>query len=667
MLGPVFWMELHTRSRRRRLFALRTLATIGLSLVLAVVYYNFVLEQQLGSPNRYVPVRTVNGQIIYDRVQPRPIGPGGRLSIQQLAELGGKLFQAYAIGQFILLVGIAPIYCAGCIAGDRERRVLDLVFITRLRNSELVAGKFLARLLELCMLGTTGLPALFLCLLLGGVSWRGLLVVGVLTLAMIAFVASLALVVSIVSARVLSAVVLTYMLLAIIWAGLPIVMLMRQGGLPGIYSPTWFAIAVNPMVGIMSATVPSFINGPGGNPWSDSYMWCIGFYGGVTLLFLLLALVAIRPLGLWASRERVARAPWQIRRARVRRVWNNPVAWREVKTIAVHRRMRWARILALVMLVLVSAPVWVVYLADLLDGHRALAHDINNFEGVIVCTAVIAWLLMALQGSMSFAFERDRSTLDALLTTPLSGRQIVLGKLAGIFRSSTFALVCPLLFIALAWGHGVMSLRAGLLGAAIVLLGALTAAAWGLLCSIATRTTVKAASCAFLAALVLLIGLPLLVAATLNRNLQHELLPATFISPSINLDYAIFERADYTSPYPYDQQAWINTRFPRWDDRLALAQMHFAFAGAAAVVFAAFGMRLVERRHRVGPRRDGLQPSPARAPVARPLETSAATPAAGSFADSKTAMASQLSSPAVDRGLNKVEDQLSDVDASRAR
>ena len=111
------------RSRRRRLFALRTLATIGLSLVLVVVYYNFVMEQ-LGTTNRYRAVRTSNGQVVYTNVQPQGIGPGGRLNIQQLAELGGKLFQAYAIGQFILLVGIAPIYCAGCIAGDRERRVL---------------------------------------------------------------------------------------------------------------------------------------------------------------------------------------------------------------------------------------------------------------------------------------------------------------------------------------------------------------------------------------------------------------------------------------------------------------------------------------------------------------------------------------------------------------
>ena len=182
--------------------------------------------------------------------------------------------------------------------------MLDLVFITRLRSTELVAGKFLARLLELCMLGTTGLPALFLCLLLGGVSWQGLLVVGALTLAMIAFVASFALIVSIVAARVLSAVVITYMLLIIAWAGLPIVMAMRQGGMPPIYSPTWFVIAVNPMFGIMSATVPQFASAPGGNPWSDSYLWCIGFYGSAAILFLLLALLVIRPLGLWASRER---------------------------------------------------------------------------------------------------------------------------------------------------------------------------------------------------------------------------------------------------------------------------------------------------------------------------------------------------------------------------
>ena len=208
-----------------------------------------------------------------------------------------------------------------------------------------------------------------------------------------------------------------------------------------------------------------------------------------------------------------------------------------------------AHILALVMLLLVSAPVWIVYLADLLDGRRALQNDIHSFEAVVVCTAVIAWLLMALQGSMSFAFERDRSTLDALLTTPLSGRQIVLGKLAGIFRSSAFALLCPLLFIALALAHGVMSLRAGILGAVIVLVGAFLAAAWGLWCSISMATTVKAASYAFLAALVLLIGLPILNAAVLNRELQYNLLPMTFISPSVNLDYAVFERADHTSPY----------------------------------------------------------------------------------------------------------------------
>ena len=182
----------------------------------------------------------------------------------------------------------------------------------------------------------------------------------------------------------------------------------------------------------------------------------------------------------------------------------------------------------------------------------------------MVCTAVIAWLLMALQGSMSFAFERDRSTLDALLTTPLSGRQIVLGKLAGIFRSSAFALGCPLLFIALAWAHGVMSLRAAVLGGVIVLVGAVLAAAWGLLCSISMATTVKAASYAFLAALVLLIGLPILNAAVLNRDLQYNLLPMTFVSPSVNLDYAVFERADHTSPYegPY----WADTHFPRAGD-----------------------------------------------------------------------------------------------------
>ena len=159
-----------------------------------------------------------------------------------------------------------------------------------------------------------------------------------------------------------------------------------------------------------------------------------------------------------------------------------------------------------------------------------MQHDIHEFNAVIAMTAVVTWLLMTLQGSMSFAFERDRSTLDALLTTPLAGRQIVLGKLAGIVRSSAFALGCPLLFIALAVMHQVMSWRAAALGGAIVVVTSVLAAAWGLLCSISTSTSVKAATYAFVVALVLLIGFPF----AFGTNIDSEHRAAAQVAAAYN-------------------------------------------------------------------------------------------------------------------------------------
>jgi len=403
MLGPVFWMEMHTRSRRRVLFVMRTLAAVGLSTVLAVVYFNFHWDT-LHGPKAMRQVRTSSGQIMY--VPIGQIGAGGELrhTIQQLARLGGELFRAYAVAQFILLLLITPVYCAGSIAGERERRALDLVMLTRMNNLELIAGKFLVRVAELLMVGATGLPALFLCLLLGGVSWQGLLVVGALTFAFVVFIASVSLLVSIFAARILSAVILVYMLLLTVWGGLTALAALyiesKYSSGPPLYSAAWFLFALNPAVAATFAIAPPQ-HGPAGNPFVNAHWWAIGFYLVATVLLLVLAVVIVRRAGLWASRERMPRRTgWQERQA-ARQVWENPVAWREVKTIAVHRRMRWARIMALVLLVLVSAPVWLSYLVDLIEKGRPLPSDLDAVNATVCCTAVVTWLLMTLQGSMA--------------------------------------------------------------------------------------------------------------------------------------------------------------------------------------------------------------------------------------------------------------------------
>jgi len=570
MLGPVFWMELRTRARRRRLYFGRAIVTAGLSVILGMIYVNFDLS---------------HAELSYHS------------SLSELARLGSQMFTAFSIGQFVAMLLLAPVYCAGCVAGDRERRVLEPILITQLTNREIVAGKFLVRLLELCMLAIATLPALFFCLLLGGVSWERLLISNGLLLTLVAFVASVSLIVSILTPRVMSAVVISYVALLGLWVALPLVASLKyQNTPPPASGPIYALIAAHPVVGVIDAVQYNSMLNPN---LRGAGVWCIGVYAVATLLALGLATVTVRRWGLWASQENVPR-PKGDRKAAARTVWDNPVAWREVKTIAVHRRMRIARIMALVLLVILSTPVWMVALIDLYHGGSSLSTDIDTYNIVVVVTAVITWVLMALQGSMSFAFERDRNTLDALLTTPLTGREIILGKLAGIVRSSAFALAFPLLFTILAALLGVISFRAVAVSLLIILVGSLLAATWGLFWSVKTDSSSRAASIAVGVALFLCVGAPLALAGALDPQNRWPLTPVTSASPTVNLMNALAE-----SPEPSYMLSW--SRRPRdwpyhqWSERIGITMVQVTIETWLVALFVLLSVRRIERQHRTGP------------------------------------------------------------------
>ena len=111
--------------------------------------------------------------------------------------------------------------------------------------------------------------------------------------------------VSIFAARVLTAVVLSYMALALVWAGIPVVMIMRDAGVgPPIAGATYWTIMFNPAMGLTTA-LSSTVGGPAGfpNPWADSYFYCLAAYSAGTILLLLSAVAMVRHgVGLWASR-----------------------------------------------------------------------------------------------------------------------------------------------------------------------------------------------------------------------------------------------------------------------------------------------------------------------------------------------------------------------------
>jgi ABC-type transport system involved in multi-copper enzyme maturation permease subunit len=83
--------------------------------------------------------------------------------------LGESLFAALATGSTLLIAFVSPGLTAGAISGERERRTLDLLLVTRASPLGLIVGKLAGALLWVLYLLIASLPALGVVNLFGGV------------------------------------------------------------------------------------------------------------------------------------------------------------------------------------------------------------------------------------------------------------------------------------------------------------------------------------------------------------------------------------------------------------------------------------------------------------------------------------------------------------------
>lgn len=80
-----------------------------------------------------------------------------------------KLVDLFFIGQFVLSSMMAPSFAAGSITGEKERKTYELLLASPLRPAAIVMGKLVASLTHLAILIFSSLPIVMLCLPLGGV------------------------------------------------------------------------------------------------------------------------------------------------------------------------------------------------------------------------------------------------------------------------------------------------------------------------------------------------------------------------------------------------------------------------------------------------------------------------------------------------------------------
>ena len=85
------------------------------------------------------------------------------------ADLSQRLFDIFFLGQFFLVALVAPSFASGSITGEKERKTYEMLLASPLRPSSILVGKLLSSLTYLVLLIVSSLPLMILCFLLGGI------------------------------------------------------------------------------------------------------------------------------------------------------------------------------------------------------------------------------------------------------------------------------------------------------------------------------------------------------------------------------------------------------------------------------------------------------------------------------------------------------------------
>jgi ABC-type transport system involved in multi-copper enzyme maturation permease subunit len=93
-----------------------------------------------------------------------------RLDLSSSPPSATKLVNLFFLGQYVIASLMAPSFAAGTIAGEKERKTYEMLLASPLRPGAIVFGKIIASLTHIGMLIIGSFPIIVLCLPLGGVS-----------------------------------------------------------------------------------------------------------------------------------------------------------------------------------------------------------------------------------------------------------------------------------------------------------------------------------------------------------------------------------------------------------------------------------------------------------------------------------------------------------------
>ncbi len=429
----------------------------------------------------------------------------------EAARIAMTFFNLFTVVQTVAVFLLTPAYVAGAIADEKERKTLEFLLATDLRNREIVLSKLGSRLCNLTMFILTGLPILSFLQFLGGVDPDLVLASFAATGLSALGLASISILNSVAYKRPRDAIALTYIMAIAYLAGATTLFAFQKSGWPPIFEdhlwPSDAAPTIADVVNVLNSgnIIAALVEvgeagfrGTLATVIPDLLWHYFLFHATVFVVCIGWSIAQLRRLALKQSYGRTAKLRWyqQFRPP----VGDLPVLWKELN-VEGGLRFNWlGRLFILLLIVLtLGIGVWILayFLWDFLVAPNNFHGDLFEVMNVwvrIAGTGVGMLLLLgvAVRAATTIRSEMDKDTFDALITTPLSNDAILLAKFVGSLfsvRLGWFWLGAMLGLALVSGGMHVLALPL-FLGAWVIY--AVFFALVGLWFSMVSRTTMRA-------------------------------------------------------------------------------------------------------------------------------------------------------------------------------
>ncbi len=396
-------------------------------------------------------------------------------SLAELAKQSTRTFMYVSVMQLLLMSFIAPVFCAAAITQEKDSNTFHILLTTPLTNGQIVLGSLFSRLYFVWVLLLSGLPVFCITMLYGGVTVTEVFESFGLAACTGLITGSIAIMISFLKVGTRRTIFSFFVGIAIYLLGGLLIGLSPWGQLataplgPEIgltsqqYRMSWLS-AAHPFLALLVVTGQTPAPDPAavaGHGWPASsllarpqygYMWLTTL---TSIVMVVISLIFVRRGAREGESTWLNALPGLLRRGdsgertrEPRRVWNNPIAWREANT----RGSAGGRSLLRKLYIVggLCAGFWLLLahhnqwygLNSQAPGGYGIETTRSALTAFIWIEFAVILLIITSTAATTLTREKESQTMEILLTTPLTSKYILGGMLQGLVR-----LVLPLIAV----------------------------------------------------------------------------------------------------------------------------------------------------------------------------------------------------------------------------